>query len=195
MSSATWVAPAPEEAINEVSMIVTTWLRARRATANLLAAAVCFGLFGYALYAQYKLGLEPCPLCIFQRIGVLALGTAFVLAALLSVWRARLAGFVAVLLVTLAGAATASVAGRHIWIQAQPAGTVPACGAPLEHLWEILPVMEVLRKVFEGSGECSAIDWTFLGLSMPGWVLLSAVLLTALGIVLNWPARRGAVRG
>jgi protein dithiol:quinone oxidoreductase len=171
-------------------MAVMTWVRGHRASTNLLAAAVCFGLFGYALYAQYQLELEPCPLCIFQRIGVLAMGTAFLLAALLTLWRARFAGIVAVLLVTFAAAATASVAGRHMWIQAQPPGTVPACGAPLEHLWEILPVMDVLRKVFEGSGECSKIDWTFLGLSMPGWVLAWALALGALGIVVNWRSRQ-----
>src|SRR5687767_9943400 len=113
-------------------MSLVAWLCGHRASANLIAAAVCFALLGYALYAEHQLGLEPCPLCIFQRIGIIALGIALLLAAGLSLARARLAGFVAVLLVVLAAGSAAGVAGRHVYIQSQPPGTVPACGAGLE---------------------------------------------------------------
>ncbi len=166
------------------------WLRGRRVSANLLAAAACFALLGYALYAQYGLGLEPCPLCIFQRVGIFALGVAFVLAALLALPRARLAGFVAVALVAMAAASAAGVAGRHVYVQAQPPGAIPACGATLDFMLDVFPLVEVLRKVLTGSGECATIDWRFLGLTMPGWVLIWALGLGALGIALNWPARR-----
>lgn len=173
-------------------MQMIAWLRTHRVLANLYGAAICFALLGYALYAQHGLGLEPCPLCIFQRFGILALGIAFLLGVPLSLPRARIAGYLAVFLVVLAAAAAIAVAGRHVWIQSQPPGSVPACGATLDYLWEVFPVMEVLRKVFYGSGECSSIDWSFLGISMPGWVLLWAVLLGACGVLVNWPRRRAA---
>jgi disulfide bond formation protein DsbB len=173
-------------------MRLITWLRSHRVAANLIGAAVCFSLFGYAIYAEHMLELEPCPLCIFQRIALVALGVAFVLAAVLSVPRARAAGVVAVLLVMLAAGAGAGVAGRHVYIQSQPAGSIPACGATLDYMMDVFPVMYVLRKVLTGSGECSKIDWSFLGLSMPGWVLLWALALGTAGAIINWPRRRGA---
>jgi protein dithiol:quinone oxidoreductase len=82
------------------------------------------------------------------------------------------------------------VSGRHLYIQAQPPGTVPTCGAPLDYMWEVLPAAEVLRKVFTGSGECGRIDWTLLGLSMPGWVLIGLALLTTAGVLANWRSKR-----
>ena len=77
------------------------------------------------------------------------------------------------------------MAGRHVWIQAQPPGTVPACGAPLDSLMQMFPLLDVVRKVMTGGGECGTIDWTFLGLSMPMWVLISAITLGLVGIVNN----------
>ena len=84
------------------------------------------------------------------------------------------------------GAAAATwVAGRHVWIQHQPPGTVPACGAPLDNLLQMFPLLEVIRKVMTGGGECGTIDWTMLGLSMPMWVLIGATTLGLLGIANN----------
>ena len=78
------------------------------------------------------------------------------------------------------------VAARHVWIQAQPPGTVAACGADLNYLLDIMPVTEVVTKVLTGSGECGAVDWTFLGLSMPWWVLIALTALGAWGIAANF---------
>ena len=93
---------------------------------------------------------------------------------------------------TVAAGAATWVAGRHVWIQHQPAGTVPACGAPLDNLLQMFPILEVVRRVMTGGGECGNIDWTFLGVSMPGWVLIMAVTLGLVGIVNNivYPVRR-----
>ena len=87
-------------------------------------------------------------------------------------------------LTVFAGAAI-WVAGRHVWIQSQPPGTVPACGAPLDTMMQMFPLLEVVRKVMTGGGECGTIDWTFLGLSMPMWVLISAAALGLIGLVNN----------
>jgi disulfide bond formation protein DsbB len=138
-------------------------------TGNALGFLACAGLMAYALYAEHVLGLEPCPLCIFQRVAVIALGVLFLLAAIHNPARAGARNYgVLMLLVSIGGVL---VAGRHIWIQAQPPGTVAACGAGLDYLMEIMPITDVITKVLTGSGECGKIDWTLLGLSMPWWVL------------------------
>jgi disulfide bond formation protein DsbB len=164
----------------------------RRQQLNLLGALACFGMFGYAIYAEKVLGYVPCPLCMFQRVCIVALGIVFLVAGL---HRARPAGArVYGVLVFLAAGATVWVAGRHVWIQAQPPGTVPACGAPLDALMNMFPLFEVVRKVMTGGGECGTIDWTFLGLSMPQWVLIAAIALGLAGIWNNAirPVRRGS---
>jgi protein dithiol:quinone oxidoreductase len=151
---------------------------------NWVGALTCAALMAYALYAQHGMGLEPCPLCMFQRVGISALGVVFLLAALHHprVIGARLYG----VLLVLVGSGAMYFAGRHVWIQAQPAGSVPACGAPLDMMLDMLPLMEVVRKVLTGGGECGKIDWSFLGVSMPGWVLIAAVCLTLFGVINNF---------
>jgi disulfide bond formation protein DsbB len=147
---------------------------------NWLGFLLCAGLLGFAYYTQYQLGLEPCPLCIFQRIGIAAIGALFLLAALHGPGPRR--SIVWAVLIDLAVIATVLVAARHIWIQHQPAGTVAACGASLEYMMKIFSVGEIVRKVLTGSGECAKVTWEFLWLSMPTWVLISALGLGALNV-------------
>ena len=156
----------------------------RRQKINLACALICFGMVGYAIfYAEKVLGLLPCPLCMFQRVCIAALGVVFLIAAL---HRVRYYGAIVYggFLTVFAGA-TIWVAGRHVWIQAQPPGTVPACGAPLDAMVQMFPLLEVIQRVMTGGGECGTIDWTFLGLSMPMWVLISAIALGLVGLVNN----------
>ena len=100
-----------------------------RRSGNALGFVACAGLMGYALYAQYVLGLQPCPLCIFQRIATIVTGILFLIAAIHNPRApgARVYGA----LITLAALGGMLISARHVWIQAQPPGTVPACGAPL----------------------------------------------------------------
>jgi disulfide bond formation protein DsbB len=158
-----------------------------RRTGNALGFLACAGLMAYALYAQYVLELNPCPLCIFQRVAVISLGVMFLLAALHNPAEKGARVYTGLLLLT----ATAGVliASRHIWIQMQPAGSVEACGANLSYLLDILPLTQVIRKVLLGSGECAAIEWRFLGLSMPWWVAFSLVALGAWALFVNSPSR------
>jgi disulfide bond formation protein DsbB len=150
---------------------------------NLLGFAACAGLLGYAYYAQVVLHLEPCPLCIFQRVGVLALGLLFLIAAAHDPvgWGRRVyAG-----LLGLAALATIGVALRHLYIQSLPEGSVPSCGASLNFMLKVFSLSEVLVKVLTGSGECAKVTWTFLKLAMPGWVLIAALLLGVYGLWIN----------
>jgi len=145
--------------------------------------------FGY--YLQFAVGLEPCPLCIFQRIGIAAVGVLFLAAALHD---PRGGGrYVYGGLIVLAALLTAGVAARHVYVQSLPPGTLPSCGAPLAVLLKYAPVWEVIRRVLTGSGECGEVNWRFLGLAMPAWVLIWALALGALAVLANF--RRGDARG
>jgi protein dithiol:quinone oxidoreductase len=142
----------------------------------------------YAFYMQYQLHLEPCPLCIFQRVAIISLGALFLLAALHDPH--RIGSRIYAALLALAAIAGGAVAGRHIWIQNLPEDQVPACGAPLERLLEVLPFRKVIETVLRGDGECHKIDWTFLGLSMPVWVLICCAALGVWGLWANLRAPR-----
>lgn len=147
---------------------------------NVLGAALCFALLGYAWYVQGVLRIDPCPLCIFQRAGIGFTGLMFLFAAL---HHPRGWGRAVWAILIVAGAlATAAVAARHVWIQHQPPGSVPTCGATLDYLLDVFPLTDVIRKVLTGSGECARVTWTFLSLSMPAWVLMAAAGLGGLGV-------------
>jgi disulfide bond formation protein DsbB len=150
---------------------------------NLFGLLACVCLLAYAYYAQFVMHLEPCPLCIFQRIGVFALGVIFLIAA--SHDPAALGRRVYALLLALAALAIIGVAARHLYIQSLPPGSVPACGASLDFMLKVFSLSEVLVKVLTGSGECATVSWAFLGLAMPGWVLISAAVLGAYGVWVN----------
>jgi disulfide bond formation protein DsbB len=162
---------------------------------NLVGFLICAGLLSYAYYLQLYVGLVPCPLCIFQRIGVIIVGLLFLLAAIIPVrgWGART--FAVLLgLFAVAGALTSA---RHLWIQAHP-NAVAACGPNLGYMLDTLPLFDVIKRVFTGSGDCAIVHWTFLGLSMPGWTLIWFVLLGAFGVWVNWrrtPAAAPAFEG
>jgi protein dithiol:quinone oxidoreductase len=154
-----------------------------RRLGNGLGFLACALLIGYALYAEHVLGLAPCPLCIFQRVAVIALGVIFLIAAIHNPGRtgARVYG----VLGALAALAGIAISARHIWIQAQPPGSVAACGADLDYLMEIMPLTEVVSKVLTGSGECGKVDWTLLGLSMPWWVAIALAALLVWSLIVN----------
>jgi disulfide bond formation protein DsbB len=161
-------------------------------SANLLGALACAALLAYAYYAQYAMHLEPCPLCIFQRIGIFAIGVIFTLAAAHdpAAWGRR----VYAALLGLAALATIGVAVRQLYIQSLPPGTVAACGASLDFMLRVFPLTDVLVKVLTGSGECAKIEWRFLGLAMPAWVLIAAIALGAYGLWANLRRRPPVLR-
>jgi protein dithiol:quinone oxidoreductase len=157
-----------------------------RRALNLAGFLICAGLISYALYAQFHLGLDPCPLCIFQRVGIAALGVVFLIAAVHNPrgWGAR----VYPVLIAIAALAAGGVAARQLYIQHLPPGAIPSCGAPLSMMLKWMPLTTVIRKVLTGSGECGIVNWTFLGLAMPAWVLIWAAFLGSVGVIAN--ARR-----
>jgi len=159
---------------------------------NLLGFLACTGLLAYAYYAQLVLHLEPCPLCIFQRIGIFALGVVFLVAALHD--PAAFGRRLYALLLSLAGLATIGVAVRHLYLQSLPPDSVPACGASLDFMLKVFSLSEVLVKVLTGSGECAKVTWQFLGLAMPAWVLISVLALSGFGLWVNLRHQRPVLR-
>ena len=147
---------------------------------NFAGFFVCVGLMAFALYSQHQLELEPCPLCVLQRFAVIGLGIVFLISAIHNLTGAG--RYIYSLLLLLITAFGAIVAGQHLRLQLMPADQVPACGPGLDYMWENFPLADVINMVFKGSGECAEIDWQFLGLSMPAWVLIALLGLGGVGI-------------
>ncbi len=156
---------------------------------NLQVFLVIMAIIGmsFALfYLQRHLGLSPCPLCIFQRVGLIVMGGFALISALfnpkskvirLLLWLGSLIGI---------GWATA-VAARHVWLQHLPADQVPSCGPGLNYWLDTLPILQVFKEVFAGSGECASVDWTLMGLSIPeqSLILFSVLLIVHVLILMR----------
>ena len=155
----------------------------------LLAFAACASLVGFALYSQLHTGLEPCPLCIFQRIAFGVVAVVFLVAGLHA--PAGRGGRLAYgVLALIAAGIGAAIAGRQVWLQHLPPDQVPMCGPGLNYLVEAMPLMSVIRKVLTGSGECARVDWTLFGLSMAEWGLVWFLLLALWAAWLTFRRRR-----
>lgn len=155
------------------------WVSYRVLSGFLFLASV-IGM-AFALYLEHFQGLEPCPLCVFQRLGLIGLGF-FSLLAFLHHPRSVSLRRIYTGLGGLAVMWSAAVAIRHVWLQTLPADQVPSCGPGLDYLVSALPLSTVLQQVLSGSGECAEVDWTLLGLSLPVWSAAFFVVLTALSL-------------
>ena len=148
-------------------------------TAYATLAFVSFGLIGVGLLLQHVVGLDPCPLCIFQRIAYFAVALFALLAAWLSPGAASRGFGVLVLASALSGA---GIAGRHVWLQMNPQSM--SCGPGLQTMLELFPLTDVLPKVFRGSGDCAEASWTLLGLTIAEWSLIWFVILAAAALAI-----------
>jgi disulfide bond formation protein DsbB len=164
-----------------VASLVLILLPPRR-LAYALGFLVCAGLIGWALWLQYGEGLDPCPLCMFQRVCVIAVGVLFLIAAVHNPERPGAALYA--LLTLLVAGAGAGFAGRQIWLQALPKDQVPACGMGLSYMMESMPWLDVFTRVLKGSGECAEKAWVFLGLSIAGWTFVFFVGMIVAAIAL-----------
>lgn len=146
----------------------------------LLLSVTCLAMILIALMMEHWLMLEPCPLCIFQRVGVIGAGTLALIAAIHNPHRLGLRIYGTLIGLSLLGSVVFAI--RQLWLQSLPADQVPACGPSLEYLMDVLPLTEVLTIVFSGDGSCAEVAWSFLGLSIPAWVIVACLPMMALTI-------------
>ncbi len=140
---------------------------------------------GYALYSEHVLGLVACPLCIFQRLAMIGLGIIFILAFFAQLTPLIVSRLLGLLGFIIAGIGL-SIAARHVYIQNLPPELVPTCGPGLDYLMDAFPLLEALTLIMTGSGECAEVSWRFLGVSMPGWVLVWFGFLGFYVLTVNW---------
>jgi disulfide bond formation protein DsbB len=143
-------------------------------------AAVCVILLAFGLYLQHVVGLEPCPMCIVQRYALVLIAIAAGVAAAFRSRGAHVAG--AGLMVLLAGFGV-FVAARQSWLQWHPP-EVASCGRDFYGMIETFPLQRAIPMIFRGSGDCSKVDWTFLGGSIANWSFVWFVIFGVVGIVL-----------
>ena len=142
--------------------------------------AVCILLLAFAYYVQFQLGIEPCPLCIFQRFAFMALALFFLVGA---IGNPREGGRrVYALLVFLSACAGIAIAARHIWVQHQPPDPMAGCAPGWNYMVSNFPIGDAIKKAFTGSADCAEVNWTLLGMSMPFWTLVAFVVIGAGGL-------------
>ena len=147
-----------------------------------LTSAACVALLVYGLYLQHAVGLDPCPMCIVQRYALLLVAVvAGVTAALRGRWLYT-AGLISM---GVAAGAGAFVAARQSFLQWYPPDVL-TCGRDLYGMIESFPLKRVIPMVFKGSGDCSKVDWTFLGLTIANWSFLCFAAILLLSVVLLW---------
>lgn len=153
-----------------------------------LMSAFCAASIVIALFLQYYLDMEPCPLCITQRIFIIAVGIATLLAGIL--YRVKLApqtlSVIAIIFALIGG----GVSARHVWIQNLPEDEVPICGPGLAYMFETRPIFDAMGVLFAGDGHCADVNLSILGLSIPGWTLVSFIALTLIPVWLLWRIHR-----
>jgi len=144
----------------------------------LAGGLACIALLAYAIFEQFQMGIEPCPKCIFQRIAFMAMAVFFLAGA--AHGPRPIGRRVYALLVAAAAAIGAVVAIRHLMVQFGPHDPLlEGCGPGLNYLLDAFPLAEAVKKAFMASGDCGEINWSFLGLTMPGWTLVCYLLLGA----------------
>lgn len=149
----------------------------------------CVGAMAFALYLEHFRHLEPCAMCVFQRVSMIFTGLAFLAGA--SHGPSGIAGRRAYSYVAALFALTGvAIAGRHVWLQSLPPDLVPACGPTLDYMLDLLPFDEVVQLVLKGDGECARINAEFLLISLPAWTLLTFIALVAYALAMPRLARK-----
>jgi protein dithiol:quinone oxidoreductase len=168
--------------MNALSRIATTVGQHPR-TAWLLLALWCASLLAYGLYLQHVDGLEPCPMCVVQRYAMVLVGLVALVGAALTRQVGGGGQKVTAALVALLALFGAFVAARQSWLQWFPP-EISTCGRDFFGMIEAFPLKRAIPMIFKGSGDCTHIDWTFLGLSIANWSFLNFLLMAALAAVL-----------
>ena len=143
---------------------------------------ICASLLGFGLYLEHVVGLEPCPLCVFQRIAYIVVALFALIAAIHN--PQKLFAKIYTGLMFVASLCGAGIAGRQVWLQHLPEDKIPECGPGLEYMLDVFPLADALKMVLSGSGECAEVQWTFLSFSIAEWSILCFVGLTVVSLIM-----------
>jgi disulfide bond formation protein DsbB len=160
--------------------IVFDWLDNTPRRVLALIALACFALLAFGLYLQHVVGLEPCPMCIVQRYAMVLVMFA---AGIAAAFKSRAAWLTGSLLVAGFGGFGAFVAARQSWLQWYPP-EIASCGRDFYGMIETFPLKRAIPMIFRGSGDCTKIDWTFLGLSIANWSFIAFTAMVAVALLL-----------
>ena len=161
-------------------MMLLNWIDRTPRRVLLLICVGCLALLGFGLYLQHVVGLEPCPMCIVQRYALLLVA---VIAGISSASGKRGFQVGGIVLLLLAAGFGAFVAARQSWLQWYPP-EVATCGRDFYGMIETFPLKRAIPMIFKGGGDCTAIDWTFLGGSIANWSFICFVVIAVVGLVL-----------
>ena len=143
---------------------------------NLFIVLVVVAAMSFALYfLEGVLHLEPCPLCIVDRVIFVAIAVVCFIALLHNAQ--GIGRWVYSVIAGLLSITGIAVSARHIWLQGLPPDQVPECGPGLMYMLDVFPLDDVIKRVFTGSGSCAEVDWTLLGLTIPQQTLLLFIFL------------------
>ena len=148
----------------------------------LISFAGCFATVALALAIQTKYNLEPCPLCITQRMFFMGLGVLFLIGAFIK--PASLLQKILTLLQVATALGGAGWAIRHWYLQAHKGEIIADCGVGFDYMFDNFPLEKMFKLIFKGTGDCAAIDWTFLGLTLPQLALITFVVFGVYAILL-----------
>ncbi|HZP11392.1 MAG TPA: disulfide bond formation protein B [Nevskiaceae bacterium] len=155
-----------------------------------LGLLACVFAMAFALYLQHYRHLEPCNMCIFQRVAMMGAGVFFAGGAIFGPrggMRWFWSGFA-----TVAALIGVGLAARHVQIQHLPPDQVPACGGSLDYLFDVLPWKEVVENVLRGDTDCAKINAAWLGLSLPAWTMITFIGLALFAIATPLVSRKSA---
>ena len=145
-----------------------------------LVALACVALLAFGLYLQHVVGLEPCPMCIVQRYALVLVAVVAGVTAMAKSRAVLMGG--SILLVLIAGFG-AFVAARQSFLQWYPP-EIATCGRDFYGMIETFPLKRAIPMIFKGSGDCTAVDWTFLGGSIANWSFVSFTVIGLLALTL-----------
>ncbi len=146
---------------------------------GLLALLITGAMIAGAQFMEHVIGLDPCPLCLMQRLWTMLCG-ACVLAGLAHNPRLPAYPFAAL----VCGVIGAGFSMRQLWLQSLPADAVPACGPDMAYMIDAFPLSDILRAMVSGTGDCAKVTWTLFGVGIAGWALLGFIALAA--VLAGW---------
>lgn len=139
---------------------------------NFFGAFICYQLIVTAYYFQYVDFMSPCPLCMFSRFAIFGLGLVLFMNALFKPRHESIFNKIFQILGLICASLGVWVSAKHLYIQNLPKDQVMDCGAPLDILIDVMPLFDVIKEVLAGDGKCAEINFQWLGLTMPGWMMV-----------------------